>query len=449
MKWTVQPSRACLALVVLGITVVSCTPSPDESESTLGPTITANGFSANTRATPEVPSLRPVDGSGVRPVFDSRLIPDQSAYFPVAVWHASVLDQGQIDQDRVMGINTYVELTPDSDLKLISRAGVPAMTSSISKDAAGFVLPDEVDMWGGGGEGAWSGKSPGEGEICVPSSATCGFTVLRESIAAVPDDKLLYVNFGKGVTFWENDENASKFVNDYADIISADNYWFTDPNICNSAEGGQLLPVPAELATADCRFAANYGWTVERVRSLVEPAGAKPVWAFVEVGHPFSESNSPLITVEQIRGAVWSSLIHGARGIVYFNHSFGGDCASQNVLRDCGEELQNGITKINQEVARAAPILNAPFLDNAIESEGPISSAVKAYGKNLYIIAAPEQPGAHVFRITLSCSLQDRAEVIGESRSVELLDGVLEDEFSEGDAFRIYRIAGKGCIPSS
>ena len=50
-------------------------------------------------------------------------------------------------------------------------------------------------------------------------------------------------------------------------------------------------------------------------------AGSKPVWAVVELGHPFSESDWPTITPAQVRAAVWQSLIAGARGIVYFNHS--------------------------------------------------------------------------------------------------------------------------------
>lgn len=446
MTQRTRTSLVGLAALMLGTAtaLAACTQSPSEARTTMGETQPSNGA-----GTPgEGLSFRPVDGSG-QPIFGDSLITDQHAYFPIAVWNASVLDEGQLEEDRAMGINTYVEMTPDSDLKLVRKAGIPAISSSVSEDAAGFVLPDEVDMWARAGDAAWSGNSPGEGDICIPSSAACGFTVLREVIAGVPTNQMLYANFGKGVTFWENDENASRFVNNYADVVSADNYWFTDPNICNSHEGGKLLPGPEELTTADCRLAANYGRTVERLRSLVVPAGSIPVWAFVEIGHPFSEADSPTITIGQIRGAVWSSLVHGARGIVYFNHSFGGDCASQNVLRDCGEELRKGMAKINREVARAAPVLNAPFLDNAIKSEGPVDASAKAYGEDVYIIAAPARSGKHSFRIALPCSTQDIAEVVGEGRSVELLDGILQDEFAEGDAFRMYRINGTGCIPDS
>ena len=58
-----------------------------------------------------------------------------------------------------------------------------------------------------------------------------------------------------------------------------------------------------------------------------------PIWAYVELGHPLG-TNGGQITPDQAAAAVWSSLIHGARGIVYFNHSFGGSCQTQHILRD-------------------------------------------------------------------------------------------------------------------
>lgn len=478
MKRMMRPSGVALAVIMATATCLAgCTPFPGDSTSappapttppapatpdpTTPPTTTtpatsaapdpthiSQGSSPGTQTLDVEPSLRPVDGKGkLNFPYSSAL--QQESYFPIAIWHASVLDEGQIQKDRAVGVNTYLELTPDSDMALIRRAGIPAMASFVSQHSPGFVLPDEVDMWGRAGDGEWSGNSPGEGEICVPSTANCGFTVLKKFISKIPNHLVLYANFGKGVTFWENDKNASKFVNNYADIISADNYWFTDPNICSSSEGGQLLPEPAPLASADCRLAANYGWTVERLRSLVEPAGSKPVWAFVEVGRPFSDAESRSITIPQIRGAVWSSLIHGARGIVYFNHSFSGDCASQNVLRDCGEVLRSGLKEINREVAKVAPILNSPHLDNAIESEGRISAAVKAYRGDVYILVAPDRPGKQLFRINLPCTSIGNATVMGEDRSVNMNDGYIRDQFSGEEAFKIYQLEGTGCIPDS
>ena len=45
----------------------------------------------------------------------------------------------------------------------------------------------------------------------------------------------------------------------------------------------------------------------------------KPQWGFVEVGHPFTHGGT--ITPAEIRAPVWHTLIAGARGIKYFQHS--------------------------------------------------------------------------------------------------------------------------------
>ena len=55
------------------------------------------------------------------------------------------------------------------------------------------------------------------------------------------DGRLRFTNYGKGVAFWQTDAEAAKFVNGYQDVVSADNYWFTDLNICGVRRGRPLL----------------------------------------------------------------------------------------------------------------------------------------------------------------------------------------------------------------
>ena len=104
------------------------------------------------------------------------------------------------------------------------------------------------------------------------------------------------------------------------------------------------------------------------MRSLVSPRGSKPIWNFVEVGHPFTENDAPTIQAAAIRAAVWHSLIAGARGILYFNHNFGGPCQSQHVLRDsCGAAVRPTVKAVNEQIKRLAPVLNAPFADGSLD----------------------------------------------------------------------------------
>ncbi|MDI3242033.1 hypothetical protein QK292_10620 [Arthrobacter sp. AL08] len=396
--------------------------------------------------------LRAVDGgAGFYGGFENPL-PATPDYFPLGVWLESVLEPGDIEMDKSVGLNTYVNLTANSDTALLQPGGVHAVTSEPSPWSSGLVLADEPDMWAGPGSSKWTGKWPGQGEVCNPAGVPCGYSVQRKLSAAIADGTMTYANYGKGVSFWETDEEASVFVNEFQDVVSVDNYWFTDPNICGQGEGGGRLGGGRNLTDLECRLGANYGWTVDRVRSLVRPAGSKPVWAFVELGHPAGEAKAPTITGPQIRAAVWSSLIHGARGIVYFNHSFGGPCQSFHILREsCGDEIRPWVTSVNQQITVLAPVLNAPFLDGALTRTAGVDTAVKVLDGDLYIFAGSAQAQAQHAELTLGClrGADFTAAVLDEDRTVHVSNGTIRDTFKDGNAVHLYRINGAAasCLP--
>ncbi|WDF34215.1 hypothetical protein PTW37_04630 [Arthrobacter agilis] len=361
------------------------------------------------------------------------------------MWLESVVEPGDVLLDRGMGINTYAGLTSNSDLEQVVREGSFAIPGWPASGASGFMLADEVDMWAGAGADDWSGLYPGEGEICSPASAACGFTVLQSLADSAPPGTMLYTNYGKGVTFWHSDADAARFVNEFQDVLSADNYWFTDPFICGPSEGGAVLnggqPLPAE----DCRRARNYGWTVDRVRSLVEPEGSKPVWALVEVGHPFQEESGGSIDGPEIRAAVWSSIINGARGIVYFNHSFGGRCTTQHVLREpCGDAVRPWVEKTNRQITALAPVLNSPFVDGFATSHQEVDIAAKLSDGTFHLLVASTGDGPQRVAIDLACGGSRTAVVDGEGRSIPVRDGVLVDEFDDANSVHLYTLLGGG-----
>jgi hypothetical protein len=388
--------------------------------------------------------LRPVDGGPDYFTKFPNSLPSDPSYFPVGVWLESLIEPADALKDRQVGLNLYVDLTSNSDITHATTQGMRALVSG-TVPGAGRVLSDEPDMWAGPGDAVWTGKWPGTGPICSPENQSCGYTVQRELRKTVPAGALVYTNYGKGVTFWETNEQAAVFVNECQDVVSADNYWFTDPNICGPSEGGAVFAAGAQLAPEKCRLAANYGWTVDRMRALVKPVASKPVWAFVEVGHPFTEANAPTISGPQIRAAVWSSLIHGARGIVYFNHNFGGDCQSQHVLRDpCGDAVRPLVTEVNGQITRLAPVLNAPFLDNAL-SHGPgTDAAVKVHGGSLYVLAGSAQAGQQdaLFQLNCLAGTDAAVTVLDENRTVAMTKGAFSDHFADGNAVHLYRIDG-------
>ena len=369
---------------------------------------------------------------------------DDPSFFPIGVWYEGVYGQGDVDKDKGAGLNTYVMLTSGSDMNLIERNGMYAMTSETRKDngaeTTGWIINDEVDMWAGAGDATWTGKYPGQGEPCTSGKMDCGFDVMRKLKEDLPsgDGRMMYANFGKGVMFWHSDANSRKFVNDYTDVVSNDIYWYTDPNVCGSPSEGPSIGVTPQT----CRRSANYGLTMDTMRNLDGADGKRqPVYAFVEVGHPFTESDSPTINADQIAGAVMSSLIHEARGVLYFNHNFGGSCISQHVLRDsCGAAIRPAVSTLNRRVTSLAPVLNTQSYQWVFNSA--VDTMLKEKDGSYYVFAMPGRSGGTgEQKLTLPPGLTaSSAEVLYENRSVPITGGALTDTFAKEFSYHIYKI---------
>jgi hypothetical protein len=310
-------------------------------------------------------TVREVDGGAAYYARFTNPLPTDPSFFPIGVWFASVRSAADAATDKAAGLNTYVELTADTDLSAVRAAGMHAIHSGQAGGAGsetnGWLLTDEPDAWAGPGWAAWTGNLQGQGTICDPPTAKCGYTVLSTLAGRLPaDGRMRYTNFNYGVTFVESDAEAAGFLNGgFEDLASADNYWFTDNDICTAEHGGAMLGDGQALDPAECHRAANYGATVARLRRLA--GEALPVWAFVELGHPYVQMDWPSITPPQVEAAVWHSLIAGARGIIYFNHSFGGPNVTANVLREPAyASIRAAVTATDARITALAPVLNAP-----------------------------------------------------------------------------------------
>jgi len=364
------------------------------------------------------------------------------AFFPIGVWFESVLDERDVTLDKEAGLNTYVELTANSDMKLIREHGMFAMTSKplpgTGPETVGWLLTDEPDMFAGPGDGEWSGKFAGEGRICLPEKPPCGYTVMSTLKDRLPqgDGRLHYANFGKGVAMWETDQEASRFVNSYTDALSTDIYWYTDAHICTEAETWLKLPRDR------CPRAANYGRVVDRTRRLDALDGRRqPVYAFVEVGWPGADGRTA-ITADQIAGAVMNALVHEARGIIYFNHSFGGPCVSQHVLREpCTKDIRAAVTELNRRITSLAPVLNTQSYAHTFEPR--LDTMLKRHDGSYYVFATVGEqgsPGTYSLRLPAALASAGSAEVLFENRSVPIRDGAITDAFATEHAYHVYRI---------
>jgi hypothetical protein len=240
---------------------------------------------------------------------------------------------------------------------------------------------------------------------------------------APPDGTPRNANFGWGVWEWETDAEASVFINRYTDFVSADVYFFTHPSMAQSERHGR-----------------RYGDLIDRMRYLDALDGERqPVWAVVEVGHPFTENSAPTITPAQIRSAVWHSIIAGARGITYFNHSFGGTdaCRSWNIIRTCAD-VRAMVTSIDGQIRDLAPVLNGPFADGYVSTSSGVRATTKLGPDGAWYVFAGSTNGGGTATFTVAAG--SSVQVLYEGRNLSVNGNQFTDSFTNGNAVHIYRI---------
>ena len=259
---------------------------------------------------------------------------------------------------------------------------------------------------------------------------------------------LLLLLYGKGVIFWETDAQAQCFVN-YDDVNGADIYWFTDPNVCGSSSEGPAF-YGLSRALPRCRRARNYGDKIAKLRRL----DAMGTGAASDLGRDRGRlavqreaaQGGRAILPAELRAAVWHSLIAGARGIEYFQHSFGGPCQTQYALREngsaCYQPIIDMVTAVNAQIKSLARVLNSPRLSSGFTANSSVRASAKWDGQHLYVLAGSMENASSTGNFSLSCVGNATATVLGESRSLPVANGTWSDAFVNGNAIHIYRIDG-------
>ena len=196
------------------------------------------------------------------------------------------------------------------------------------------------------------------------------------------------------------------------------------------------------MTAAEIRRASNYGYQVDRVRQLDARDGARqPVWNFIELGWPFTESAAAggrRILPAELRAAVWHSIIAGARGIIYFDHSSARTALLDDPRRRSTPTATERRRAVNAQIQQLAPVLNAPFDDAYASASASVRAMTKLHNGTHYIFAGSRQNVAST--ATFSVASGQTATVVGEGRSIPITNGRFTDSFANGNAVHIYRI---------
>ena len=358
------------------------------------------------------------------------------SFFPIVVSFAGISSDAEAQYDKSLGINTYWGMWEGTPYSLFARNHVfwigDKLNSSFTSSSVNWVgdfLDDEVD-----------GRfTPSEGRAR-----------LQAMVNSFGDDgRFKYANFTQMVIGTDmKDADANAFVNTFTDAVSVDMYWYTIP-YCDwrPYRDVYLTSVDQEY----CRTASSYGKVVNSVRMRDAADGKlQPVWQFVELlnggpgGGPFVAN----ITPAQLKGAVMSSLINEARGILYFNQSLSGPCQSGNVVRTvqydprfCGAPQVAAVKQVNGQIKTLAPVLNTQSYAYSFGSG--LDTMLKTYGGYAYVFAMVDgssRPGSRT--LTLPAGVTgDPVEVMFENRTLPVTaDGRFTDTFATESTYHVYRV---------
>ncbi len=274
---------------------------------------------------------------------------------------------------------------------MLKDAGMPVICS---QNELGLSSPnaDIIVGWMHGDEPDNAQPKPGGGygPPIEPGVIEADYRRLREKDPSRP----IFLNLGQGVAY---DNYIGRGVRrnhpeDYplyirgCDIVSFDIY----PAVHDKPEvAGKLEFVPNG---------------VERLLRWSD--NKKIIWNCIECSRISNKDVKP--TIEQIRSEVWMSLIQGSRGIIYFVHQFEPIFKEASLFEDSA--LLEGITKLNAEIAKLAPVLNTPnSVDQSsdyritVESdrEATISSMSKKLGDSIYLFIANHRSSTATYRIRI------------------------------------------------
>jgi hypothetical protein len=460
------------------------------------------GSSTSTPDTsPEAPSiphgvtLRQIDGG---PNYFAKISPGSAwmdQHILLGAWEEQPLTSTEVRYDVAMGNNIYWNLA-GNPLDTKDCGGSPCRvnfgviradgmhvaasdtTSQTGSETVAYEGTDEADMNFGPGSKGWSPVGEYNTSSCIPSGSACGYTVARFFFTGQPASygspgypagrKPVIQGYGKGVLFWETNAQAAPFLK-YSDVLSADSYWMTDPDLDVPSQGGCSL-VPANsaecgngadpgLTTAQRALPANYAFNVTELEDLA--GHGKPVTVDVETGCPGSQGLC--MTPQAAVAAAWHALIAGARGIIWFQHNFSGHCIDFNTFYDgsnrsspmdnCQQtpgvtlhDVVSAVSSFNHRVASLNTVLLSPFAQQYVSVGNADVSVMAKYSKGtFYVFAASGKLASpprsnQVVEFKVAGNYTGPVSVIGENRTLHAVHGVFTDRFANQDSVHIYKI---------
>jgi hypothetical protein len=393
------------------------TPPPSSSVAPVGPTLT-------------LPRIPWEGGPAYWSRFPKAAAWTDPGFFPVGVFYGKPSQAAALHS---MGVNTFLGAEHDgSPVSAITGKGSYLIAqdewtrAQVGNDprVVGWLVSDECDM----GLGFCGGGDEYTGLRAQQNAAA--------TLRGYQDGRFLESNFGNGIlrTYWSR--HVMPQLVQTVDAASSDQYAYTSPTVDNNVRGSGDWPLGANPSTS-----AAYGWQMDQMKRFQDPGLRRPIWAFVEVKRPYlNDAGARSITPDQIEGAIWASIIHEARGIMFFQHNNDPSCGGY-ALVDCGPAIQSKVTSVTSDIRSLAPVLNTQSYvwDFAVAAD----TMLKSYGGDAYVFAGVglnESAGSKTFHLPPGVN-GTQVTVMGENRTIPVLNGTFTDSFAAESTHHVYKVS--------
>lgn len=373
-------------------------------------------------------------------------------FFPISVFFGSAATN-HVASLKDAGINLYmgVEHSPQTfPLTNVTSQGIYAMPGvqewtpaevGNNNMAVAWFISDELEM---GMNSQY--QNPTEAQLLQEQ------TNWVNQARGYNDGRFAHANFGNGIlrTFWATTTMSQHEM--LMDSSSADKYTYTSPDVADIIDGAHDAPDWPNGTPVPRAY--SYGWQADQMKRFQNPTDSRPIWTFVETARPYlNEAGAGTITPNQISGAVWSALIHEARGIAYFQHNndsaYGGNYSIVEITA-----VHNAVKAINAKVASLAPVLNTQsYYNTTVDVNGftyyrftfnnGTDTMLKTYNNYAYIFAGlgmGHSTGSKTFTLPTGVT-GTTVEVVGESRNISVSGGQFSDTFAAEYSNHVYKIA--------
>jgi hypothetical protein len=367
---------------------------------------------------------------GLPQPFTTSYLPYDYSYFPLAVWMQDPLKTAALY--KANGINTFLALwnpLNEAQWNVLKSAGVRVFCNqndyglSLGNDtilAGWHIKEDEPDNAQSDGKG---GYNP-----CIdPSIIISEYNAIKQKDPSRP----VIIGLGQGVAY-------TNYIGRGACRNNTDLYKVANNGYLSACDIGSFDIYPVN--NTDATSGGKLEFVAIGIQNLIDWSGNKPCWNHIETTR-IHDASPRKPTPAEVRSEVWMSIIHGAKGIDYFCHSFLTGATDESALLH-DDQMINAVRLINMQVTALAAVINTPSTSNyaSVSSSNasvPVDIMTKNYKGINYIFASAMRNSQTT--ATFSVNAGKKVEVFGEGRSLTIPNGKFTDDFGPY-AVHLYKI---------